>query len=115
MKDQMKDISNTPQSSALSPQSSTPPSAPSASSAVKPAVPESAEVQEASAANKRRQRQDALDDAAKILSVDLKNSCDVTAQACVHNQTPVIKEQWLRLLERVQRAGKALELAEQNQ
>jgi hypothetical protein len=83
------------------------PSAPSAPPRETP-VPESAEVSAASAANKARQRQDALEEAAKIIGLDVTNSCDQVAHFCrADNQEQIIKAHTL-LLQRLVKADALL-------
>lgn len=92
---------------------------PSASSAPSPSVAsvpsvvkESPEV--SSAANRARKRQDALEEASKLLGVDVRNNIDGIVMGCAQSQPALIKHHWNLLQERVKRAGEALELAEQN-
>jgi hypothetical protein len=69
--------------------------APAASS-----VPESDEVKQARLAQKRRQRQDALDNAAKLCG-DLRNSCEAIAAYSITGHTDVVRQHYAIYRDRV--------------
>ncbi|HUS37334.1 MAG TPA: hypothetical protein VM680_18450 [Verrucomicrobiae bacterium] len=91
------------------PPSGGPASAPSVLSPQSSPTPQpSKEVVEASAAEKARARKDALAEAASLLSVACRNSCDVLAQAVENDNPALINQHWRLLQERLDRAAAIL-------
>jgi hypothetical protein len=69
-----------------------------------PPVPESPEVVAARSAAARRQKRDELDEAAKILGTDVRNSIDQVAHYSINENPAILREQLARLYERLGRA-----------
>lgn len=88
------------------PPSGGPSSLPSLPSVKTPAP--SAEVTEADTAHKARARKDALTEAATLLSVAARNSCDVTAQAIENDNPALINQHWKLLQQRLDAAAALL-------
>ena len=52
----------------------------------------------------RQRRQESLDEAAKVIGTDLRNSCDQVTSFCIHGNTGHVKTSWDLLVERFNRA-----------
>lgn len=65
---------------------------------------ESPEVKEAREAQARRKRADALEEAAKIIGIDVKNSCDQVASFCIVDNEAHVRKAYELLVERLARA-----------
>lgn len=77
---------------------------PSVPSVVKTEVPESPEVKSAREDAARRSRKEDLDEAAKILFTDVRNSIDQVAHYSINEHPEILRQQLGRLYDRLTRA-----------
>jgi hypothetical protein len=67
-------------------------------------IPESPEVSAASAANKARTRQDALEIVSQKLGIGVRNSLDLVAHRCAMNRPDLIAEDYKLFVDRLREA-----------